>query len=270
VPGKRAADLRRQLEKLPVNSLADFKARAVRQIKAAHRLGAAILTYSHPAYPRNVYESNYPVPALYARGKLEVLGYRQAVACVGSRQIREPYAQLHEEFAKAACTLDFTVVSGFALGADSIGHRAAWEARGRTIAVMPCGLDRPFPPENRPLWEELLHSPLAVFVSEFAFGIRASSLTLRKRNKLIVAFACGVLLSQSSSSGGAMNAYRFAREQHKPIATFEPDSTEATSGNQQIKEMVAARDLLGSNRVLSRARSAEEYKEWLRALSSSI
>jgi predicted Rossmann fold nucleotide-binding protein DprA/Smf involved in DNA uptake len=77
---------------------------------------------------------------------------------------------------------------------------------------MPGGLDRPFPPENRSLWEDFLSYPGAAFVSEFPFGTRASSLTLRKRNKLIVAFARAVLVSQSSADGGAMNAYRFAAE----------------------------------------------------------
>lgn len=269
-PGKRAADLRRQLERLPSEGLVEFKTRAARQIGAAHRLGAAILTYSHPAYPRNVYDSNNPVPVLYARGSLGVLGHRETVACVGSRGIREPYVQLHKEFAKVASELGFTVVSGFALGADTIGHRAAWEAGGRTIAVMPCGLDRPFPPENRPLWEALLQFPLAVFVSEYAFGTRASRLTLRKRNKLIVAFARGVLISQSSSIGGAMNAFRFALEQRKPVAIFEPDSTDATSGNRQIAEMIAQKDLLGIHRVFRRASDKEAYEGWLRELSSSI
>jgi predicted Rossmann fold nucleotide-binding protein DprA/Smf involved in DNA uptake len=75
---------------------------------------------------------------------------------------------------------------------------------------------------------------MAVAVSEFPFGTLASKLTLRKRNKLIVAFARGVLLSQTSSDGGAMNAYRFASEQHKPIATFAGDGTNRTSGNEQI------------------------------------
>ena len=69
----------------------------------------------------------------------------------------------------------FAVVSGFAVGADSIGHRAALDAGGRTVCVMPCGLDRVFPPENRGLWEELLTHPGAAFAGEFGFGQRASS-----------------------------------------------------------------------------------------------
>jgi predicted Rossmann fold nucleotide-binding protein DprA/Smf involved in DNA uptake len=121
------------------------------------------------------------------------------------------------------------------LGADTIGHTAAWRVGGRTICVMPSGLDRPFPPENRQLWDNLAAYPGATMVSEFPFGTAASSLTLRKRNKLIVAFSLGVVISQSSERGGAMNAYRFALEQKKPTATFEEDGTDSTSGNKVIR-----------------------------------
>src|SRR6185503_14852705 len=98
------------------------------------------------------------------------------------------------------------------------------------------GLDLSFPPENRSLWNELLEYERAVFVSEFPFGRRAASLTLRKRNRLIVAFARGVLVSQSAKDGGAMNAYRFALDQKKPVATFAPDGSADTSGNALIAE----------------------------------
>src|SRR5262249_32927913 len=159
----------------------------------------------------------------------ELLASGKTVACVGSRNIRAPYDSLHARFAETASREGFAIVSGFALGADTIGHRTAYERGGTTICVMPSGLDRPFPPENRPLWKEFLDSPNVVFVSEFPFGTGAASLNLRKRNKLIVAFSLGVLVSQSSTKGGAMNAYRFALEQKKPIATFSGDGTEDTS-----------------------------------------
>jgi predicted Rossmann fold nucleotide-binding protein DprA/Smf involved in DNA uptake len=104
-----------------------------------------------------------------------------------------------------------------------------------------------------------------VFVSEFSFGIWASSLTLRKRNKLIVAFGLAVLLSQSSATGGAMNAYRFALEQHKQIGIFEPDSSDATSGNKAIAEAIHSAKIKG--RVFPRSMDRTAYKAWLRELS---
>ncbi len=60
-------------------------------------------------------------------------------------------------------------------------------------------------------------------------------MTLRKRNKLIVAAARGVLIGQSSVTGGAMNAYRFAIEQRKPVATFAADGAADAEGNRQIE-----------------------------------
>src|SRR5262249_23670114 len=136
--------------------------------------------------------------------------------------------------ARMAVGEGFVVASGFAVGADTVGHQAALESGGRTICVMPCGVDLVFPPENRELWKELLAYPAAAFVSELPFGRKTAALALRKRNKLIVAFARGVFLSQSSKTGGAMNAYRFANEQRKPVATLQSDGSDDTSGNALI------------------------------------
>ena len=127
---------------------------------------------------------------------------------------------------------------------------------------MPGGLDRPFPPENKKLCDELLKCENAVFVSEAPFGARASSLTLRKRNKLIVTLSLGAIIGQSTVKGGAMNAYRFAVEQHKPIGTFESDGTGRTSGNLSISQ---------ETRVPTTAFGAESsdlegWTEWLRTL----
>jgi DNA processing protein len=259
--GKRADGLRDAIVKLSPDDLADAERRAERQLERAVEYDAQIIVYGDPRYPANVFESNNAVPVIYARGNVEVLTGRRAVACVGSRRIDEPYNNLHKRFARVAVTEGFTVVAGFALGADSIGHRAARDAEGQTVCVMPNGLDRPFPPENATLWKELLGYPGAVMISEFPFGRGADTLTLRKRNKLIVACAQGVVVSESSQTGGAMNAFRFAVEQRKPVATFSPDGREPTSGNRLILENPKARSAeLGDDE--------SGWRNWLRQLSS--
>lgn len=232
-PGKRGATLIAGIRELDAPTMAKTRDRAQKELAQAEELGAHILTYNDPAYPSSVYTSNNPVPVIWVRGDLGLLSER-AIACVGSRHIRSPYAEALQQCAAVLPSLHWQHVSGFALGADTVGHLAAHEAGGTTIAVMPSGLAAPFPPENRKNWDQLLTSDRAVFVSEFAFNRRAASLTLRKRNKLIVAFASGVLVAQSASNGGAMNAYRFAIEQKKPVATFASDGTADTSGNDQI------------------------------------
>ncbi len=206
------------------------------QLKAAESFSASILTYNHPDYPEHVYQSNNPIPILFVRGDTSIWRDRPSVAVVGSREIREPYATATMTLATTASNVGFLVVSGFATGADTIGHRAARDAGGFTVCVMPCGLDHVFPPENRELWKELLDYPNSAFVSEFGFGQRTSSLQLRKRNKLIVAYSQGVFVAQSSESGGAMNAYRHGREHRKPVGTFTTDGTTDTAGNASIQE----------------------------------
>lgn len=259
--GKRGVDFRDQIERLGVEGRNQARERAEKQISAALNAGGQILTYDSPTYPPKLYSSNMPVPALYVRGDVKPLRNKSAVACVGSRNIREPYSGAHDAFARQAVKLGYAVVSGFATGADIVGHLAAKEIGGQTICVMPSGLDRPFPPEHKDIWRSFLEAEGAVFVSEFGFGVGANALNLRKRNKMIAAMAGGVLVSQSAEDGGAMNAYRFAMEQKKPVATFKADGTPATSGNDLIG---GSADRVRSTVLALDAKSG--WVEWLRTL----
>ena len=263
--GRTGEKLRAAIRSVSSAELAAARSRADEQLRRATEHAATILVHGDPQYPERVYASNNPVPVLYVRGDPAVWTGRNSVAVVGSRSTRDPYAGYARKFATAAVHKGMVVVSGFALGADSIGHTAAREAGGRTVCVMPCGLDKVFPPENRPLWEELLAYSNAAFVSEFGFGMRASSLQLRKRNKLIVAFAQGVLVAQSAVDGGAMNAYRFGREQKKPVATFRSDGAKDTTGNAAI-----AQDTRTGGIAFAPSAGSSEYTRWLDGLSSLI
>jgi DNA processing protein len=266
VGGSRLQAFRSELADLSPAAWSNFRHQAERQIEAAEKHGGRILLYGDPAYPPTLMASAYPVPILFARGATSVLLEARGIACVGTRGIREPYETLHRAFATAAVAAGHVVVSGFALGADTVGHTAAWAAGGKTIGTMPGGLDRPFPPENRSLWNELLEYQGAVFVSEAPFGTGASAMLLRKRNKLIVALSRGVLISQTSAKGGAMNAYRFALEEHKPVATFASDGSDDTSGNVAI-----ARELRAQPAVFGTVEpSPGEYSSWLRQFDSWI
>lgn len=261
--GKRGIDFKAQIERIKAEDREHAMLRARKQIDAAEASEGAILTYRDSRYPKLLYRSNLPVPVLYARGDLSVLKTDRAVACVGSRNIRSPYSESHAEFSRSAVKAKFAITSGFATGADIVGHLTAEGAGGDTICVMPSGLDRPFPPEHKEIWRRFIANPGAVFVSEFGFGVGANALNLRKRNKMIVGMALGVLVSQSAEDGGAMNAYRFAMEQKKPIATFKPDGTRDTSGNDLITG--SAEHVSATVLPLS---AGPEWTAWLRKLSS--
>lgn len=260
--GRTGEKLRAAIQDLSDADMSSARCRADEQLERATESAAAILVHGDPRYPARVYESNNPVPVLYVRGDPAVWASGESVAVVGSRSTREPYASSIRAFTSAATCKGKAIVSGFAIGADSIGHTTARDVNGRTICVMPCGVDKVFPPENRDLWDELLAYRGAAFVSEFGFGQRASSLRLRKRNKLIVAFSQGVLVAQSASDGGAMNAYRFGREQRKPVATFRSDGRKDTAGNTLIGQ-----DLRTGGVLFECAADKTQYETWLDGLS---
>lgn len=259
ISGRRGEAFRRALDELTRSGVGEFERRAEAQLSRARDNAASILLHGDARYPWALWQSNNPVPVLYVHGDLRLLKQTRSVACVGSRAIKEPYRRLQDDFVTAAAGAGWLIVSGFAAGADTVSHRAARDANGLTACVMPCGLDRPFPPENRSLWREFLDYPGAVLVSEFPFGTAASALTLSKRNKTIVGLSHGALIGQASATGGAMYAFRFAQEQHKPVATFAADGTEETSGNTAI-----TRD--GATTFLADYSDTHAWRSWLDSL----
>lgn len=260
--GRTGVKIQAGIDGLTPSDLVKFKAQAAEQLERARKCDAFILTHFDPDYPSSVYDSSHPAPVLYIRGSRPARSHSAAVAVVGSRNTREPYATGGRKFACAATRLGFTVVSGFARGADAIGHAAAHDSGGRTICVMPCGVDLLYPSENRNLWNRLLQYPGAEFISEFRFGQRALPRTLAQRNKLIAAYSAGVMVVQSSKTGGAMHAYRFARNQGKPIATFCDDGTDDTTGNREISD-----DLEANAETFNLTKGDSQFAHWFRTLS---
>ena len=260
--GRAGEKIRAAIRDLSSADVSSARERADEQLRRATESTAAILVHGDPRYPLRVYESNNPVPVLYVRGDPAVWSGGESVAVVGSRNTREPYASSVRAFAATAVRKGKAIVSGFAAGADSIGHMTARDAGGRTICVMPCGVDKVFRRRTGICGTSSSPIPGQTFVSEFGFGQRASSLRLRKRNKLIVAFAQGILVAQSAAAGGAMNAYRFGREQRKPVATFKSDGREDTAGNTLIGQ-----DPKTGRVVFKGAADQAQYETWLDGLS---
>jgi len=265
--GKRAETLRRAIAAITDADRELATHRAAKQISRAAELGIRLITYSHGPYPKNLLASNNALPVLSARGDLSVIDEVDVVACVGSRAIRAPYDDYLARFAARAVSEGWVVASGFATGADTIAHTAAVRAGGRTLLVMPSGLDIPFPPENRELWHAWLERPGVCAISEFPLGTKASALQLRKRNKTTVGVARAVVVGQSSLKGGTMNAYRFAREQRKPVLAFSADRRNDTSGNRKIEAEEAEQLELAES--YDGAHVYPLLKAWLNEASSS-
>ncbi len=185
-----------------------------REWERVERAGVQVLTWDDAEYPENLRTIDAPPPVLYVRGRLAPDDV-WSVALVGTRRAsaygREVAHQLATELARAGVT----VVSGLALGVDTVAHRAALEAGGRTVAVLGSGLDHIYPPDNRRLAAQM--SEHGAVISEYPLGTRPEAGNFPPRNRVISGLSKGVVIVEAGARSGALITARFAAEQGRDV-----------------------------------------------------
>jgi DNA processing protein len=162
---------------------------------------------------------NIPAPpeVLYHAGApLNDLLKRPAVAIVGSRNVSAYGRQVTIDLAGRLAEQGVVVISGLALGVDGIAHRAALEAGGLAIAVLPSPLDAIAPSTNRRLGQEILDKGGAL-VSEYPSGTHPVKQYFIARNRLVSGLADAVLITEAGEKSGSLYTARFAREQNRDV-----------------------------------------------------
>lgn len=187
---------------------------AGREEAAAAKLGARLVTPVDPEYPAPLKTIYDPPLCLYVRGTLEKKD-DQALAVVGTRRVSHYGAAQAERLAYQASKAGFVIVSGLARGIDTVAHRAALKAGGRTIAVLGGAMDKLYPPENRELAEEI--SGQGALISEFPLGREPDRTTFPYRNRVVSGLSKGVLVVEAGLDSGAMNTAEQALEQGRSV-----------------------------------------------------
>jgi len=184
------------------------------ELNRIENLGVSVLTYQDPGYPKNLLAIYDPPPVLYVRGQFESRD-NSAIAIVGSRMASRHGKSFTERLARDLAVRGVTVVSGMARGIDSAAHRGALLGRGRTIAVLGCGVDVIYPPEGRALMKEIIGSG-AVF-SEFPMGTKPHSFNFPRRNRIISGLASGAVIVEATSRSGSLITANYALEQGREV-----------------------------------------------------
>lgn len=170
------------------------------------------ISEGYPAQLADIYD---PPVTLYVRGSCPLDGDR-ALAVVGSRRCTRDGQRAAREFGKALSEAGVTVVSGLARGIDTHAHRGALDGGGRTVAVLGCGADVPYPPENEALLREILDRGGAV-VSEQRPGAKPAPGNFPARNRIISGLARGTLIVEGARKSGAMITVNHATEQGRDV-----------------------------------------------------
>lgn len=160
-----------------------------------------IICYEDDEYPAALRKSPHPPAVLYVRGDAAALA-RPSVAIVGARCASHYGVTAARKLSGEIALCGLVVVSGGARGVDSAAHRGALDAGGLTIAVMGCGLDRPYPGENASLFDEIAMS--GAVVSEFPFGAPPEARHFPFRNRVIAGLSLGTIVVEGKETSGSM------------------------------------------------------------------
>ena len=186
------------------------------EIARLDRAGVRTLTWADDDYPERLREVDDSPPVLYVLGEI-VPADSWAVGIVGTRRPtpygREAASRLSSGLAQAG----ITIISGLAVGIDTVAHHMALQAGGRTIAVLGSGLDVIYPPENRRLVEQIVADGKGAVVSEFPLGTRPDAMNFPSRNRIISGLSLGVLVVEAGAKSGALITSSFALEQGRDV-----------------------------------------------------
>ncbi len=203
-------------------------AKAQAKIDAAAAQGIIVLTQADDEYPPLLREIDAPPPVLYVKGKLDCFS-RHCIGMVGTRRPTSYGKGVAASIAKQLVENKITIVSGLALGIDTVSHRACLDNNGTTIAVLGCGLDRIYPPSNKHLAEEIVKT--GALVSEFDCGTLPETYNFPRRNRVISGLSAGVLVVEAPRRSGSLITANYALVQGRDVfAVPGPINSEMSDG----------------------------------------
>jgi DNA processing protein len=199
------------LEKIMSHRDEDYFNRLYETISSNNINVITIFDEEYPKDLKNIYDR--PM-VLYIKGKI-AREDNVALAVVGSRKHTSYGKWATEYFVKELVKLDVTIVSGLALGIDSIAHKTALDNGGRTIAVLGNGIDVIYPRKNKGLYNLIPEN--GALVTEFSFGVQPLAYNFPQRNRIISGISLGVIVIEAKEKSGSLITAEHALEQGKEV-----------------------------------------------------
>jgi DNA processing protein len=225
-------------------ALEECMAVAEKAMNRLNSLGARLICENDEEYPPLMLQAKARPYLISVIGSLR--NHSNCVTVIGTRNPSEYGIHLASRAATLFAEYGWSVVSGLALGCDTVAHTKTLDAGGHTVAVLAHGLHTISPKGNTKLAERILDSGGAL-LSEFVLGESASPRNFVARDKTQAAMSKGVLMVESKQDGGSLNASRAAINLDRILAV--PEFPESMG--------LASMEGAGGNVILTRGGSAE-------------
>jgi DNA processing protein len=206
------------------------------ELTRIEQAGIRVVTRDDADYPVNLREIYDPPIVLYVRGALSDRD-KLSIGIVGSRRATIYGREMARKLSAQLARVGVTVVSGLARGVDTAAHTGALEGKGRTVAVVGCGIDVVYPAENKKLADQIVEKGGAI-VSEFPFGSPPDAQNFPMRNRIISGWSTGVVVVEADIKSGALITAKQAHDQGREVFAVpgRADSPLSRGTNRLIKD----------------------------------
>ena len=229
--------------------------KAEKIIDRTRNAGGYIITYDSENYPKRLCRLVNPPYVLYVKGNFDFDKPSVNMGVVGTRRYSEYGMIVTSKLCGELARNGFTLISGMARGIDSLAAIAALRSGARTLAVLGCGIDIVYPPENEDLLNHIIEH--GAIISEYPPLTEPFPSNFPERNRIIAALSDGLLVTEAPRKSGALITARCAHDMginvfSVPGNIFDPNSV---GTNKLIKA--------GAIPVLNTGDIIEEYSAYL-------
>lgn len=187
-------------------------------------------------YPDRLRKIENPPKSIYVIGNIEILN-NVGIAIIGSRKNTQYGEKWCNYFTEKLIEYDLNIISGMALGIDSIAHNTSLINGGKTIAVLPSGFENIYPKENFELFEKILSSGGAI-ISEYTPDYIKTSKSCLERNRIVSGLAIATLVIEAGVISGTSVTAKYTKQQGKYVFCIPGalDNKKSMGTNKLIKE----------------------------------
>lgn len=198
---------------------------ALRSHEKNHKNDLSLLCINDKEYPKSLKLIKNPPPVMFVKGETSTLKELPGIAIVGAREATVAGKEIARRVAKFMAEKKWVIVSGLALGIDAAAHQGSLDGKGKTIAVLAGGLDKPSPAANSDLGYEILENG-GLWVSEHSLGTPPKREHFVPRNRIQIGLSTGSIIVEAKKNSGSITQAKFCTGQNRPLFAVIPHAPE--------------------------------------------
>lgn len=199
-------------------------------------------------FPEKLRNIKPKIKQIYIEGDINNLN-KFGIAIIGSRNSSKEGEKITKEFSKKLTEKGINIISGMAIGIDSVAHKTCLQNGGKTIAVLGSGLNNIYPKENYNLYKEILETGGTV-ITEYPPEMPPNSKTFPRRNRIVSGLSEGIIVIEGKGRSGTTITGKYGLEQGKEVFCIPHgiSNSYGTGPNSLIKQ--GAKLITNTNEIL--------------------